>query len=295
LLRWTTTLDDLHVEIVHTARGPIEIARTGAGPAVMLIHGIPGSWRQAVPLGEDLADRFTVLLPSRPGYGRTPAASGCSADDQADLYAATLDALAIDRCAMVGISGGGPSALAFASRHPGRASALVLACALAAHLIDVPRALRLLSTPFLGEALAGLTRVATRARLRDADRVARVLARRLTKDERRRARADRQINDDLVRFALSHAEAPVGVAGLRCDLQEARRARHAPDWSPIACPTLVLHGDRDETVRLSHAEFHATAIPAAQLAVYEEAGHVFLITRRREATEAIRSFLIRAT
>jgi pimeloyl-ACP methyl ester carboxylesterase len=45
--------------------------------------------------------------------------------DQADAYALFLDALGIDRAAVFGYSGGGPSAIQFALRHAGRSTALV--------------------------------------------------------------------------------------------------------------------------------------------------------------------------
>lgn len=46
--------------------------------------------------------------------------------DQADAYAVLLDALGIDHAVVFGYSGGGPSAIQFALRHPGRTDALIL-------------------------------------------------------------------------------------------------------------------------------------------------------------------------
>ena len=145
--------------MVATARGPIEVAEVGSGPAVLVVHGLPGDWRQARPVAEDLCGEARVLLVSRPGYGRTPLRSGRSPQDQADLYAALLDALGIERAVVLGISGGGPSAYAFAAAHPDRCDGLLLCCALTPHLMVLPAGMRrLAAVPGLWRVLAAIGR-----------------------------------------------------------------------------------------------------------------------------------------
>lgn len=289
---------DMAVSTVRTALGPVEVARAGAGPVVVLVHGIPGSWRQAEPLARDLADRHTVLLPSRPGYGRTPLASGRTAVDQAALYEAMLDALGLEGAAnVVGISGGGPSALAFAQHHPQRTSALVLVCALADHLMPVPTAMLLgAALPPLAHAVSFVARRRQRALLADPARVEARLAADLTPDELDRVRADPAIRADLEGFLWSHADAPPGLAGLANDTRQIRAApaRGPAPTDRIDAPTLVLHADADTVVPLAHAQHHAQAIAGARLEVFGAAGHVFLLTRRAETSAALRAHLAAA-
>ncbi|CAL9306725.1 MULTISPECIES: alpha/beta fold hydrolase [Streptomyces] len=53
----------------------------------------------------------TVLAPSRPGYGRTPLSTGTSVSGFADVPRALREHLGIGNvAAVVGISGGGPTA-----------------------------------------------------------------------------------------------------------------------------------------------------------------------------------------
>jgi pimeloyl-ACP methyl ester carboxylesterase len=287
---WSTTLDDLRVDVVPTARGPVEVARAGHGPAVLLIHGIPGSWRQPMPLAEDLAPQFEVLLPSRPGYGATPLRVGRTYDEQADTYAALLDALRIERASIVGISGGGPSSVSFASR-PDRCDVLVLVCALAPHLFRGPPRMRLLNLPLLPELAMPAVRALARRRIRRPKLVDAYMQRTLTADELQRAESE-GMRADVVRHMLSHQAAPPGLAGLRNDAAQMRGA----EWTAtnVSCPTLVLHSDCDSVVPLRHAQFHAGAIPGAELRVLEQAGHLFMVTRRPEATDAVRAFLEQA-
>ncbi len=63
---------------------------------------------------------------SRFGYLRSDLPADASTAAQADALAGLLDALGIDRVAILAMSGGVPPALQFAARHPDRTRALVL-------------------------------------------------------------------------------------------------------------------------------------------------------------------------
>lgn len=67
---------------------------------------------------------------SRLGYDATPANVGRTAQEAADAIAALLERLKIARAAVIGISAAGPTALAFAQRHPEQVDRLVLESAL---------------------------------------------------------------------------------------------------------------------------------------------------------------------
>ena len=72
---------------------------------------------------------FGVIAPSRSGYGRTPRTSGDIYANEADLFAALLDDLNIDKVVLVAVSGGGPTGVNFAARHPERIACLIMECA----------------------------------------------------------------------------------------------------------------------------------------------------------------------
>jgi pimeloyl-ACP methyl ester carboxylesterase len=107
--------------------GPIEYAERGEGQPVLVVHGAGGGFDQGLELGNDLVRAgFRVIAPSRFGYLRTPLPADASAEAQADAHACLLDALNVQSAAILGVSAGGPSALQFALRFPGRTRALVL-------------------------------------------------------------------------------------------------------------------------------------------------------------------------
>src|SRR5688572_12093098 len=114
-----------------TVCGPIEYAEKGAGPAVLLVHGAGGGFDQGLEFAE-LAERgLRLIAVSRFGYLRTPLPSDPSPEAQADMHACLLDALGVDRAAVVGVSAGAPSSMQFALRHPARTNALALLVPLA--------------------------------------------------------------------------------------------------------------------------------------------------------------------
>src|SRR3954447_5482653 len=96
------------------------------GPPVFFWHGCPDP-RLAARSGERAAERVGVRLVAvnRPGYGRSdPHESGHLS--VADDTVAVADLLGIDRFALLGMSVGGPYALACAVRHPRRVTAIGL-------------------------------------------------------------------------------------------------------------------------------------------------------------------------
>lgn len=118
--------------ITETSRGPIEYAEAGTGAPVLAVHGSGGGFDQGMILFGALARRGArVIAMSRFGYLRTPLPADASPAAQADAYAALLDALGIERAAIIGGSAGAPSAMQFAIRHPARCTALVLVVPLA--------------------------------------------------------------------------------------------------------------------------------------------------------------------
>ncbi len=171
-LRRRTTLRvlDRGSRIAFAASGPVEFAALGSGPPVLLLHGGCGGWDQgamlAISLLKDadesigyddalreadsiLDDRFTVIAPSRAGYLRTPLSTGRTPAEGADTMAGLLDTLGVTRVLVVGVSGGGPTALQFALRHQRRCAALVMAAAISKRHFQPPRT----TNNFVGKAV----------------------------------------------------------------------------------------------------------------------------------------------
>src|SRR4051794_33465202 len=110
----------------HTANG-LYYEVHGAGGPVVLIHGSGGnhlSWWQQIP---DLGKEFCCITFDHRGFGLSPDVGRLTHEQLTDDLQDLLDTLAIDRCALVGQSLGGRTALQFALSEPRRVTKLVLA------------------------------------------------------------------------------------------------------------------------------------------------------------------------
>ena len=122
-------------EIADTAHGPVEYETLGKGAPVLVVHGTPGGYDQGLAMAGVLPpDDFRAIVVSRPGYLGTGMDGRESVDEQADLLAALLDVLEVERVGVLCWSGGGPSSYRLAARHPERVGSLVALAAVSKRL-----------------------------------------------------------------------------------------------------------------------------------------------------------------
>ena len=279
--RWLSEHD---AELMHgsrvesTAKGDVEVALVGEGIPILQLHGSPGGYDQSVGgRGErpGSSKRQTIAI-SRPGYLRTPLASGHTPAEQADLFAALLDVLQVPRVVVQGSSAGSYSAIQFALRHPNRMIALIL---YAPDLGSHPNGGR-----FTGNLMEDYGRwiVTTPPIFTLAGPL---MARGL------------DIHDDSAREGLrrlirSTIPASLHSAGRQNDLEQ----RVNPDidqWpvEQIHVPTLIVHGTRDENTSYTRSVEFAKRVPGAKLVSIEGGDHLVSFTRPEEASSAIDQFL----
>jgi pimeloyl-ACP methyl ester carboxylesterase len=110
---------------VHANGGRFHLARIGAGPPLLLLHGWPEFWLSFEPLMQRLADRHTLLAPDLRGFGNSDKPDGPFGPDQhaADMLA-LLDALGLPQVGVVGHDVGGAAMQSLARMAPERLSGL---------------------------------------------------------------------------------------------------------------------------------------------------------------------------
>ena len=267
--------------IVSTRCGPIEVQESGAGRPLLVIHGSGGGHDQGMAFARDLVPPGTrVIAPSRFGYLRTPRPADASPSAQADAHVCLLDALGIDKVAVLGVSAGGPSAMLTAIRHPDRVTALALIVPLApardaAHTeptsaADDSTLLRLLGSDFLFWSALKLARgpvfryvLATPPELIAA----------ATAAERERVNA------------VANQVLPVSLraAGLRDDTGLGRRMPPMA-LETIRVPTLIASARDDGFGTFDRSQYTASRISGARLIGFDTGGH--LLVGRQDALRA---------
>ena len=102
-----------------------------AGPPVLYFHGFPGS-RLEARVAADAAARLGVRLlgVDRPGFGQSTFRPGRTIGGWAADVAALADQLELGRFSIIGVSGGGPYALACAALLSDRLARVALVCPL---------------------------------------------------------------------------------------------------------------------------------------------------------------------
>lgn len=123
----SATSSDISLRRVSTNGISTEVALAGRGPAVLLLHGFPQTWRLWQEVIGPLAQRHRVIAPDLRGLGAaTRAADGYDARTLAADAEGLLDALDEPDAAVVAIDAGTPPAFLLAMRRPERVRRLVL-------------------------------------------------------------------------------------------------------------------------------------------------------------------------
>jgi pimeloyl-ACP methyl ester carboxylesterase len=102
------------------------------GMPTFYFHGFPGSRLEAALADETACSRHVrIIAPDRPGYGYSSFDPVRTIYDWPDTVGFLADHLGLDGFAVVGVSGGGPYALACAAGMPDRLTNAAVVCGLA--------------------------------------------------------------------------------------------------------------------------------------------------------------------
>lgn len=123
---YSQELYTMESEILKTERGTIEYTLQGKGNTVIIIHGGNDNCFTDIKQQHLIDNSYQVLIPSRPGYGKTSSELGKTAAEQADFIKLLLDSLKIERVAILTHSAGGAVALEFAKKYQDYTVCLIL-------------------------------------------------------------------------------------------------------------------------------------------------------------------------
>lgn len=240
----------------------------GAGPPLLLIHGLMASGEMFAPILEALARQHRLIVPDLRGHGRSrglppPYTTAQMALDLSRL----LDDLGIGSTAVLGYSQGGAVAQQLALDDPGRCSRLVLACTYAFNMASLRERIEGRLVPLLISVIGmkGFTNLVVSVGLRHVSRERVALVTRVIASQDRHR------------------------------MVEAWRAAMAFDSRPrlaeIRCPTLIVAGSNDAAVPLHHAQMLRDRISGSTLVVIDGADHALLWVRPEEFAEIVERFL----
>jgi pimeloyl-ACP methyl ester carboxylesterase len=265
------------------------------GLPVLAIHGTPGS-RFMFALTDKAARerRLRVVAPERPGYGLSDFRLQSSLAEAASDLEQCADALDLRRFALIGVSGGGPYAVAAAAAMPRRVALLALVnpvgpIAECDGRIRISKAHRLIFSR-LGRSDWACT--AFFWSLRRLVHFAPGLAYRAL--QRRVAASDRAVlaRDEVranLQAALREALRP-GTEGARQDLR-LYCARWRLPLGDIDVPSVLWQGSDDAIVPPGAAYNLAETLPNCRLDVIQGGGHYWIFSGFERVLDAARAAL----
>jgi pimeloyl-ACP methyl ester carboxylesterase len=233
----------------------------GTRGTVVVFHG--GHQRAGLPLGEAalVEGGYTVLTPSRPGYGRTPLSAGPGPERFAETTAALCSHLGLEEVlAVVGVSAGGPTAVAMAALHPARVRSVVLHSARSSLPFPDGAARWVAPVVFHRRVEAGSWATVRQVVQRSPGAGLRAMMASLSTLPARRVVEDLSAPE---RSALVEA-----FAGMRSGAGFVTDVRHGADprlERAVTQPALVVASRTDGQVRWQHAEQLSGAIPRSEL------------------------------
>jgi pimeloyl-ACP methyl ester carboxylesterase len=266
------------------------------GKPVVFFHGWPSS-RVLGSAWQSAAARrgWRVITPDRPGLGKSPRQPGRRFSDWPATLEALMDELGIERCPVVGMSGGGPYALVSAARLPGRvAAAVVISGAPPLDDVNDHRLIRpwFRTLAWTKRHLPGPTRLGFRLAGHVVQRMSMTTARRFARTTLPAA--------DAAFFRTTAGDATL-ASGLEAwssggeGVHDEGSLYLEPwDFAPeeIATPVGFWHGEIDSIFHWSLTERLARRVPGAALHLVPGGGH---FTPLYEAQDAIFDWIERAT
>lgn len=248
--------------LTYTDEGP-----RGA-PALVAVHGIPGSVRDFRYLGAQLEERVRLVRVDLPGFGGSAPERGAvrTLPGRARVVLALADQLGLERFAVLGHSMGGGTALVTAAEAPERVTlvALVASVALSLHrgLGLSPRVFALLARALSVPGLRALLLSGVRAQYR-----------------RRRLPGADQLGAAELALQL-HAISAIDFGLLR---------RAASSRLP---PALCCYSRDDHMIETRISEELVRALGGARVLAFDEGGHNLQKTRAIEIGQALLECLL---
>lgn len=242
--------------VIRVAGRDTQVLLAGAGPPLLLLPPLgttAAAWLPALPL---LSREFRVIVPTLPGFGQSAALDEASAESPSAVapearvaahLVAMLDALGQNEPVhLVGWSYGGCLALRLALSHTRRVASLALVCSTGRPLLRP-------SFAWL-QALLALLTASIETELAH-----------VTEPERTELGSV---------FSASASPHP----GTQAQAQGLLHFNVLPELETLVVPTLVICGEQDQVMPLTHAQELTRRIAHSALTIVPEAGHLLPAT-----------------
>ncbi|WP_236976659.1 alpha/beta fold hydrolase [Membranihabitans maritimus] len=256
--------------VINTKLGDIEYSSIGKGIPIVFVHGGHSNCNETLCIkGFDL-EKFQLIIPSRPGYGKTPLNGNRTPKQAADLTIELANHLSIDNVIIYGISAGGLTAIELASNYPDRVSKMILASAISKEWLDkqgkIYKTSKKMFNPRMEKIVWGMVRFFSRI---FPNMIEKSFYPKFSNNPSHKLK-----KDDVTELisTIRHYNSKTGF------LNNIDQNIDDEVISKIKCPTLIIHSENDSSVPFEHALHANKMIKNSEIAkLNNEWGHLFWI------------------
>ncbi|MBA4395259.1 MAG: alpha/beta hydrolase [Desulfobacca sp.] len=261
-----------------------EIGDPGGKP-IFYFHGFPGSRLEIELVSPFLAEaNLRIIALERPGYGLSDFKKERTIGQWPDDVLELAEALGLERFAVLGISGGGPYALACAWKIPHRLTSAVIVCGMG--LVDTPEMLpRMIWVNRFGLTLAGKSAFLSDGLFALATIMIRRFPEKIIAHLLKRVSApDKKVLNQEVRQVLIQSFREAVKAGHRGPARDA--VLYSRPWDfrveDIRMEVDLFYGEEDTIVPSAAGRWLEKIIPRCRARYFPQEGHFSLILNQRQ-------------
>jgi len=241
----------------------------GAGPVVVLVHGLGSRKEDWLPVLESLSQKYRLLVPDQIGFGKSDKPLlDYSIQTYVDFLNEFLRQLKVEKASLVGESLGGWISALYAQELSG-----------GAHLVPIEKLVLVDAAGLKQEQAVPNLNPSSLAEMRTLMEAVFFDTSWLNEDALRKVFADKLAQHDgyTVKSIMSN---PV----VKTQMLDEK-------LGSIKVPTLVAWGKQDKLLPISSGEKYASGIAGAKLVTFDKCGHVPPIEKTEEFVAAVAGFL----
>lgn len=263
----------------------LEYSIMGDGEPIFVMHGGHSNCKEEFGYKALIENGFSIITPSRAGYGGTSKEIGESLSTACEHYMKLLNHLKIKKVHLVAISAGGPSGIYFASKYPEMVYSLTLQSAVTKEWLTPKdkelKAARVLFRPKTEKYTWKLISFMNNLFPRFIFNQMFPSFSKLTNDE-----AKEMLSKDDVEAIRKMNNRQRSGEGFFIDLAQINEVA-IENLQAISCPTLIMHSKHDGSVLLEHPYLAHEKIPTSELCLLDTWGHLIWLGKSSKETDEI--------
>lgn len=261
----------------------IEYSIIGVGEPVLVFHGGHSNCHEEFGYGALLENGFSIITPSRAGYGKTSKEIGDTISTACDYYVKLLHHLNIEKVHVLAISAGGPTGIIFANKFPHLTRSLTLQSAVTKEwLTSKGHTYRVASVLFNSRTEKYTWGMISAMSKRFPHFIFKHMFFSFSTLKYKDAKDKFNVNDIPLIAQMNNRQR--SGHGFLIDLSQTKELT-VKDLKSINCPTLIMHSKFDSSVATEHAKLAHENILHSKLCLLETWGHLIWLGNLSKDTD----------